>query len=140
MRMIGRAPHISPIPPGMKSNGTNAATDVRTAKVNGTTIRRVPRIAAATPGVPRLRSAWMLSATTMASSTTMPMARTNENREIVLIARSSANITASAPMPEMRSPTATHTASRISRKRPSAMRTSNRPRRPFLRSRAARSA
>ena len=54
--MIGRARHTSPTPPGMNSNGTKATTDVRTANVNGTLIRRTPRIAAVTPGVPRLRS------------------------------------------------------------------------------------
>ena len=54
--MTGSAIHISPIPPGMNSSGTKATTEVRTANVNGTLIRRVPRIAATTPGVPRLRS------------------------------------------------------------------------------------
>ena len=56
IRMIGRARHTSPTPPGMNSSGTKATAEVRTANVNGTLIRRTPRIAAATPGVPRLRS------------------------------------------------------------------------------------
>ena len=139
MMMIGRARHTSPTPPGMNSNGTKATTDVRTAKVRGTLIRRAPRIAAATPGVPRLRSYWMCSATTMASSTTIPMARTKENRLMVLIATSRAIMTARAPIPETARPTATHRASRIWRKRLRAISTSSRPRIPFLRSRSARS-
>ena len=56
MTMTGSADHTSPMPPGMNSSGTNAATEVRTANVNGTLIRCTPRIAATTPDVPRMRS------------------------------------------------------------------------------------
>ena len=56
MMMIGRARHTSPTPPGMNSNGTKATAEVRTANVSGALIRRTPRMAAATPAVPRLRS------------------------------------------------------------------------------------
>ena len=56
MIMIGSARQISPMPPGTKNTGVNATTDVSTANVSGILIRRAPRIAATTPGVPRSRS------------------------------------------------------------------------------------
>ena len=54
--MMGSAPHTSPIPPGMYSNGVKAAIEVSTAKISGILICRVPRIAAASPDRPFLRS------------------------------------------------------------------------------------
>ena len=75
----------------------------------------------------------------MASSTTMPMASTKANREMVLIATSSTSMTARVPMPAMARPAHTHKASRICMNRASAMNTSSSPRRPFFTSRSARS-
>ena len=139
MTIVGSAFQICTTPPGMKSSGANAATVVSTAKISGTLMRRVPRIAAMTPGVPFIRSRWMCSETTIASSTTMPMARTNENSETAWIARSNAIMTARAPMPETPRPTATQKASRSSRNSPRAINTNRSPRRPFLTRMAARS-
>ena len=139
MTMIGSACHISPMPPGIKSSGIKAAMDVSTAKISGTLILCAPRIAAVTPGVPRMRSRWICSETTMASSTIMPMPSTKTNSEIVLMARSSSSMTDSAPMNDTISPTVTQIASLSERNRASARNTSRRPSPPFLSSRLTRS-
>ena len=55
--MIGISPTILPIELGMKKRGQNATIVVRTAKITGRVIRRVPRIEARTPFEPLSRSA-----------------------------------------------------------------------------------
>ena len=55
--MMGISPMILPIELGMKKRGQKATTVVRTAKITGRVIRRVPRIEATTPLAPLSRSA-----------------------------------------------------------------------------------
>ena len=138
IRMIESGRIMAPMGPGSSRSGAKAPTVVRTAKIRGRLTRCTPRIAAATPGVPFCRSACTFSATTMASSTTMPTARMNANSEIVLMDTSKARAPARAPRKEMPIPAATHTASRISRNSASAVRTSSSPRAPFSSSRSSR--
>ena len=57
MTMIGISPMILPSELGMKKSGQKATIVVRTAKITGLVIRRVPRIDAATPRTPLSRSA-----------------------------------------------------------------------------------
>ena len=68
----------------------------------------------------------------MASSTTMPMARTNANSEMVLMETPVTSMAPRAPAPEMAIPRATQNASRISRNRASPTRTSSNPRETVL--------
>ena len=80
----------------------------------------------------------MFSPTTIASSTTIPMARMKAKSDIRLIDTPSADITAKVPTKDTAIPTATQKASRISRKSVSASSTSASPRNPFLTSRPRR--
>ena len=76
-----------PIVPGMNSIGRKATIVVSTAKITGLDIWLAPRVAASRPSFrpgPLCRWWWMFSATTMASSTTMPSTMMNAKSEIML--------------------------------------------------------
>ena len=75
-----------PMVPGMNSIGVKATIVVRIAKITGFDISEVPVVAAQSPSfLPRsvCRLWWIFSATTIASSTTIPSTMMNANREIM---------------------------------------------------------
>ena len=65
-----------PVRPPRKPIGAYTAASVMVMEMTGPTISRAPCIAACTGGLPSSRCRWMFSTTTMASSTTSPIAST----------------------------------------------------------------
>ena len=65
-----------PVRPPRKPIGAYTAASVMVMEITGPTISRAPCIAACTGGLPSSRCRWMFSTTTMASSTTSPIAKT----------------------------------------------------------------
>ena len=69
----------SPITPGQKSMGANAARVVRVEPITGQATSPVARMAALTRPAPCSMKRWMFSTMTMALSTSMPRARVRLN-------------------------------------------------------------
>ena len=90
---------------------------VSTPTVTGPATARAPEIAASNALFPRSLSAAMLSPTTTASSTTMPISRKNANRVPMFSVRSETSKNNNAPMKEIGIPTAIHVATRRSNTR-----------------------
>ena len=65
-----------PVNPPRKPIGAYTAASVMVMETTGPTISRAPCIAACTGGLPSSRCRWIFSTTTMASSTTRPIAST----------------------------------------------------------------
>ena len=97
MTARGMTPRNFPMIPGRASMGMKASTEVRTAKTTGTEIPCTPRTAAFSPPTPGSRSRSTFSATTMASSTTIPRTRMKANSEIMFTDCPIQAITMSAP-------------------------------------------
>ena len=129
---------IFPFQPGTNNIGAKAAIVVRTPKITGMATRCVPSTAPRTPGKPACWRAKMLSPTTIASSTTIPSTRMNENSEIIFTDTSKIGIIAIAPRNEIGIPIVTHIASRNRKKRASTTKTRNSPLRALRNSRSMR--
>ena len=76
--------------PSMKEIGTNTAASVSVVAITAKEIWRAPRTAASSGGSPSSMRRWMFSSTTIASSTTMPIASTSASRVSTLIEKPSA--------------------------------------------------
>ena len=74
--MKANSRNSEPVRPPRKPIGAYTAASVMVMEMTGPTISRAPCIAACTGGLPSSRCRWMFSTTTMASSTTRPIAST----------------------------------------------------------------
>ena len=84
--------------PGRKAIGMNTAISTSAVATTGPTTSAVARrVASRGSTPPSSRCRWVFSTTTMASSTTMPMARTRPKRVSVLIEKPKAPMTANVP-------------------------------------------
>ena len=81
----------------MNAVGTNTAQSTSAVAMIGPVTSLIARLAASTGDKPRAMLRSTFSTTTMASSTTMPMASTRPNSERLLIEKPSASITANVP-------------------------------------------
>ena len=75
----------SPVTPGQKSNGTNAAKVVAVDDIIGIAISLTPLFTASSLFMPCSCKRYTFSTTTMALSTNMPKASSNPNSIIVLM-------------------------------------------------------
>ena len=116
MTTAGSGHQYFPISPGINSSGTKATQVVRIVKVTGRAISRVASMALVSRSPPDWRYSWMFSPTTIASSTTIPMATRNPNIEIMLILTPTSGRNINPPINEIAIPIITQKASRISRK------------------------
>jgi hypothetical protein len=82
----------------MKEIGTKTAMSVRVVEMTAKAIWREPRRAASRGGSPSSTRRWMFSSTTMASSTTMPIASTSASSVSTLSEKPIAAITVKEPM------------------------------------------
>ncbi len=73
-----------PVIPVMKAHGTNTAQSTRPTAMIGPVVSSIARRVASRDSSPRSIQRSTFSTTTMASSTTMPMARTSPNSEMLL--------------------------------------------------------
>jgi len=107
------SPNIRPMFPGM--NDTGRITAIRTSVVAMTAnpISRLPFVAARSVGSPPSMRRAMFSSTTIASSTTRPIARTKPSSVRVLIEKSSAAMTMNAEIIEIGIVTAGISVARI---------------------------
>ena len=124
-----------PIVPLTKTSGRNAATVVRTENMTGRPTSMVPSIAASIYGLFICLCVYTFSPTIIASSTTIPSARMNANRESMLIEASRPGISSSAPRNDIGMPSITHMASLICRNSPRMINIRTRPMTAFLSSR-----
>ena len=92
------SPNSRPVRPGVKASGANTAASVSVIATTAKLISRTP-LSAAWNGVSP-SSMWrkMFSSTTMASSTTRPMASTSASSVSVLIVKPAAAISAKLPI------------------------------------------
>ena len=74
-----------PVSPGMKVTGTNTASSTSVVAITAKPTCRVPRKLATSGLSPCSMRRWMFSSTTMASSTTRPMASTKASSVSVFI-------------------------------------------------------
>jgi len=74
-----------PVLPPRNDSGTNTAISTSVVDMTAKPICRAPCTAARSGGSPRSMWRWMFSSTTIASSTTRPMARTAANSVSTLI-------------------------------------------------------
>ena len=79
-----------PVLPSRKPTGRNTATSTAVVAITAKATCAVPRRAATSGGSPRSARRWMFSTTTMASSTTSPIASTSANNVNRLIEKSNA--------------------------------------------------
>ena len=84
----------------MKAVGMNTAHKTRAVATIGPVTSSITRRVASTGDSPRAMFRSTFSTTTMASSTTMPMANTRPNKESALIENPNADITAKVPISE----------------------------------------
>ena len=87
-----------PTSPGMNETGMNTAASVAVVASTAKTISLVPRTAAARGPAPMARWRAMFSTTTMASSTTRPVATTSASSVMTLIEKPTAQMAASVPI------------------------------------------
>ena len=85
-----------PILPCKNTSGTNTAINTKVVAITAKPTSRAPRYAASKGGSPSSMRREMFSSTTMASSTTKPIARTSANKVSRLIEKPSAYITVNA--------------------------------------------
>ena len=79
------SPNSTPMRPGARATGRNTETRTTVVAITAKPIWRLPSMAASSGGLPFSRWRTMFSRTTMASSTTKPMASTAASRVSVLI-------------------------------------------------------
>ena len=84
-RVMPNSPKITPMRPGARATGRNTDTSTTVVAITAKPIWRLPSMAASSGGLPCSRWRTMFSSTTMASSTTRPMARTAASRVSVLM-------------------------------------------------------
>ena len=109
-------------------NRAKKVTTVVTAPMaTGPPTARTPAIDAAAPCRPFSRCLAMLSPTTTASSTTMPVTMKNANSVSTLTLRPTASKNTSAPRNEIGMPMAIHSARRMSKTTSRVMKTSTAP-------------
>ena len=82
----------------MNAVGTNTAQSTRAVAIIGLVTSLMARLAASTGDKPNAMLRSTFSTTTMASSTTMPMANTRPNSERLLMEKPNASITANVPI------------------------------------------
>ena len=82
----------------MNAVGTNTAQSTRAVAIIGLVTSLIARLAASTGDKPSAMLRSTFSTTTMASSTTMPMANTRPNSERLLMEKPNASITANVPI------------------------------------------
>ena len=87
-----------PVRPGVKASGANTAVRVRVMATTANPISRTPLIAAENGSIPSSMWRYMFSSTTMASSTTSPMASTSASRVRVLMVKPASAIMAKVPI------------------------------------------
>ena len=138
MMISGITCQIFPFQPGTNNIGPKAAIVVKTPNITGIETRFAPSTAPSTPGMPACWRAKILSPTTIASSTTIPRTRMNENSEIMLTDTPSIGIIAIAPRNDIGMPIDTQIASRNRRKSASTAKTRNSPLRALRNSRSMR--
>ena len=138
MTINGIATINFPCVPGTKNMGAKETIVVSTPNTTGTHTSLVPSMAPVTPCLSLACLLSMFSATTIASSTTMPSTKMNARSEIMLIVTSKAGISAKAPMNETGMPIATHNASLRRMNRAKTTKTSKRPDKAFSTSRRVR--
>ena len=90
--------NMRPTLPGRKEMGRNTAVSVAVVAMTAKAISRLPSSAASIIGWPSSRRRKMFSNTTMASSTTRPMAKTMPSRVSTLMEKPNAYITVKAAM------------------------------------------
>ena len=95
------SPNTAPMLPGMNEIGRITATSTSVVAITAKPISRPPFVAARSVGSPPSMRRAMFSSTTMASSTTRPIASTKPSRVSVLIENPIAAITVNAAMIEM---------------------------------------
>ena len=102
--------------PGRKAVGTKTAYSTRVVATMGPVTWAMARLAASLAlSFSSSMRRWVFSTTTMASSTTMPMARMIANRETVLMDSPAASRTAKVPMID---PGMARTGTRVERQSP----------------------
>src|SRR5436309_459956 len=82
----------------MNAVGTKTAHNTSAVATIGLVTSLIARFAASVGESPRPIFRWTFSTTTIASSTTMPMASTSPNNERLLIENPNANMTANVPI------------------------------------------
>ena len=95
------SPKTDPMFPGMKETGRITAIRTSVVAMTAKPISRPPFVAASRVGSPPSIRRAMFSSTTIASSTTSPIARTKPSSVSVLIEKSSAAMTMKAEMIEI---------------------------------------
>ena len=90
--------YIWPVMPGMKAAGRNTAISTRVMPMMGANSSRIASIEACFGAMPRSMLWLTPSTTTMASSTTMPIASTTDSSVRMLIENPIAAMAANAPM------------------------------------------
>ena len=139
MKAKGMTAMNLPITPDTKHSGRNVITVVSTLEITLGTTSTVPSIAAVVRLFPMRRCRSTLSLTTIASSTTMPIAIRKANIDSMLSVWSVPNISAPVPSIENGIPIATQKAIFRSRNRASITNTMISPWKPLLRSISSRS-
>ena len=92
--------YISPVIPGRNDAGMNTASNTRVVAITGPDTSLMALIAASFELKPLSMCVTVASTTTMASSTTTPMARTRPNKVSMLSEKPSKPMTAKVPMSE----------------------------------------
>ena len=86
-----------PVMPLIKAHGTNTAHSTRATAITGPVTSSIAFRAASRDDKPWASQRWTFSTTTMASSTTMPMASTKPNSEMLFRLKPTTAITAKVP-------------------------------------------
>ncbi len=86
-----------PVIPPMNAHGTNTAQSTRATAITGPVTSSIARRAASRGSSPRSSQRSTFSTTTMASSTTIPIASTRPNREMLFSEKPRTIITANVP-------------------------------------------
>ncbi len=84
-RVMANSRNSAPVRPPVKASGANTAASVMVIATTGPVISCMPTKAACFGGSPSSMWRWMFSTTTMASSTTRPMASTMASSDRRLI-------------------------------------------------------
>ena len=87
-----------PVRPGVNATGTNTASSTSVVAITGAVTSSMALRVASRGGMPSDMCRCTFSTTTMASSTTMPIARMRPNRLIVLMVKPSARSAAMVPI------------------------------------------
>ena len=96
--MKANSRNSEPVRPPRKPIGAYTAAKVIVIEMTGPTISRAPCSAAWTGALPSSRWRWMFSTTTMASSTTRPIASTMASKVSRLMLKPSASIIVQTPI------------------------------------------